>query len=389
MITYYEELLQDGVPDKIPADEFAVEDLFDEHVASNQKTWKQDRRLTVGASECFGCIRKNWFTKRGDEFGVQKDSYYEESWGAMERGNIIENHYIVPALEEGLKRRGLKLIMAGDGQDTIIDGIHSATLDGLIIPEDGGFLPANFLEYYGVDPKDFAEQDSLVVEMKSFDPRLTLQHEKSIHRGQTQMQMGLIREQTEYNPEYAILIYVNASWLDDIRIFVIPYEDSVYRIGRERNEKVFGIDDAGLFAPEGKLDDMCQYCPFQDACAAVTEKRVPSARKALTKAEIELQDKEMLDGLRPLVLKRNDVKQKVKELEAELEEYNEAIRQNLIEHGTSRAVAPDFKATYTYQKGRKQLSKEKMIERGLDPEEFMVEGNGFEKLTVTVAKEEF
>lgn len=386
-MTYFDELIAQGVPEKIGADGFTFEDLFDELIASNQKTWKQDRALTVGASECFGCIRKSWFTKRGSEFGVERDDYYEESWGAMERGNMIENHYIVPALEEGLTRRGLKLIMAGDGQDTILDGIHSATLDGLIITEDGTKLPADFLEYYAPEI-DFSNEDSLVIEMKSFDPRLTLTHEKPQHRGQTQMQMGLIRETTEYNPNYAVLIYVNASWLDDLRVFIIPYDDSEYRIGRERNEKVFSLDDAGLFAPEGKLDGMCTYCPFQDACNAVSQRRVPEARKVLSKKEIDAQDKELLDELRPVVLKRDDVKQQIKDLEKKLEAHNEEIRQQLILSGTSRAVADDFKATYTFQKGRKQLSKNKLIEKGLDPEEFMTEGNGFEKLTVTVAKQE-
>jgi hypothetical protein len=384
--TYFEELIAEGVPDKLPADGFTFEDVFDEHIANNQKTWKQSRDLTVGASECFGCIRKTFFGKRGTEFGIEPDADYEESWGAMERGNIIENSYIVPAIEVGLKRRGLELIMAGDGQDTLIEGIHSATLDGLIIPADpaiGKFLPRDFLAYYGID--DIGEQDSIVLEMKSFDPRLALTHEKAQHHGQVQMQMGMIRENTEYKPKLAVLIYVNASWLDDIRIFVIEYDDSMYRIGRERNDKVFGVDDAGLFAPEGKVDGMCQYCKFQGACNDVQAKRVPNARKALTKKEIDDQDKELLDELRPFVLKRDDVKQQIKELETSLEEYNEAIRQELIKHGTSRAVADDFKATYTFQKGRKALSKAKIEEAGLDPEDFMEEGNGFEKLTVTVS----
>ena len=385
---YYDELIAQGVPEKISVEGFTFEDLFDEHIASNQKTWKQDRRLTVGASECFGCIRKTFFTKRGDDLGYAKDSDWFENWGAMERGNIIENSYIVPAFEEGLKRRGLKLIMAGDGQDTIIDGIHSATLDGLALPEDGGFLPTDFLEYYGISAEEFVDQDSIVVEMKSFDPRLTLTHEKPVHRGQTQMQMGLIRDTTEYKPNYAALIYVNASWLDDIRVFIIPFDESAYRIGRERNDKVFGLDEPGLFAPEGKLDDMCQYCQFQTVCNEVTAKRVPNAKKALTKAEIADQNKELLDELRPIVLKRDDVKNQIKELTTELEVYNEEIRQDLIKHGTSRAVADDFKATYTYQQGRKTISKDKLIEAGLDPEDFMVEGNGFEKLTVTVSKQE-
>ena len=385
-MAYYDDLIKQGVPKTIDADGFTFEDLFDEHIASNQKTWKQDRRLTVGASECFGCIRKTFFTKRGDELGYKPDADWSESWGAMERGNIIENSYIVPAIEEGLKRRGLKLIMAGDGQDTILDGIHSATLDGLIISEDGGPLPRDFLAYYGIE--DIGEDvRSIVVEMKSVDPRITMTHEKPVHRGQTQMQTGLIRDKTEYKPTLAVLIYINASWLDDISIFVIDYEESIYNIGRERNEKVFGETDPAMFAPEGKLDNMCQYCKYQNACNEVTQKRVPEARKALTKKETALQDQELLDELRPVVLKRDDTKNGIKEMEAELEILNEEIRQELIKHGVSRAVDDDFKATYTYQKGRKTISKAKLEEAGLDPEDFMVEGNGFEKLTVTVAKQ--
>lgn len=382
MPTYYDDLIENGVPDRIPSDGFTFEDLFDEHIASNQKTWKQDRRLTVGASECFGCIRKTWFTKRGHEFDVEKDASYEENWGAMERGNIIENHFIVPGMEEGLKRRGLELIMAGDGQDTILDDIHSATLDGLIIDPTGAKLPRDLLAYYGVD--DIGEQDSVVLEMKSFDPRLTLNHEKAVHRGQTQMQMGLIRDKTEYKPEFAVLIYINASWLSDIRVFVIPYEEHVYQIGRERNDKVFGLDDPGMFATEGKMDGLCAYCPFQGACQKVTEARVPSARKALTKKQIEEQDTEFVDSLTPLVLERDAANAELKETKTRLEALNEEIRQALISEGTSRAVGENWKVTYTAQAGRRTLSKALMEADGIDTEKYMQEGGAFEKLTVTV-----
>jgi len=384
MKSYYDELLETGVPETIPAEGFTFEDLFDEHIANNQKTWKQDRRLTVGASECFGCIRKNWFTKRGHEFGIEPDPSFEQSWGAMERGNIIENHYIVPAVEAGLARRGLKLIMAGDGQDTIIDDIHSATLDGLIIPENGGFLPADFLAYYGLE--EFENEDSLVLEMKSFDPRLTLDHEKAVHRGQTQMQMGLIRDTTEYRPNFAVLIYVNASWLDDIRIFVITYEEETYQIGRSRNEKVFTVDSAAELHAEGKLDGMCQYCPYEQTCKSVSTGRVPSARKALTKKEVAAQDTQLIGSLDPIVTHRTQLKETLDEIERELEIANEQIRQALITHGESRAVGEDWKVSYTAQKGRKTIDKNKLIEAGLDPEDFMSEGAGFEKLTVTTAK---
>ena len=382
MPTYYDDLIKDGVPDRIPSDGFAFEDLFDEHIANNQKTWKQDRRLTVGASECFGCIRKTWFTKRGQEFDITPDETYEEDWGAMERGNIIENHFIVPGVEKGLRRRGLELIMAGDGQDTILDGIHSATLDGLIIDPTGANLPRDLLAYYGIE--DIGEQDSVVLEMKSFDPRLTLNHEKAVHRGQTQMQMGLIREKTNYKPEMAVLMYINASWLSDMRIFVIPYEDEVYRIGRERNDKVFGLDDAGMFAAEGKMDGLCAYCNFREACQKVTEARVPNACKALTKKEVTDQDTEFVDRLTPLVLQRNAVNDDLKVAKLKLENLNEEIRQALISEGTPRAVGDNWKVTYTAQAGRKTLSKHLMEADGIDPEKYMKEGGSFEKLTVTV-----
>lgn len=384
MNTYFDGLIENGVPESVPADGFTFEDLFDEHIASNQKTWKQDRRLTVGASECFGCIRKNWFTKRGHEFGIEPDPYFEQSWGAMERGNIIENHYIVPAVEAGLARRGLKLIMAGDDQDTIIDDIHSATLDGLILTEDGANLPSDFLTYYGLE--DFTGEDSLVLEMKSFDPRLTLDHEKAVHRGQTQMQMGLIRETTQYKPNFAVLIYVNASWLDDIRIFVIPYSDEQYRMGRARNEKVFSAEKPAELPAEGKLDGMCQYCPFEQTCKTVSVSRVPASRKALTKKEIAEQDTQLISALEPIVDQRTRLKEIADETDRELEVVNEQIRQALIAHGESRVAGESWKISYTTQKGRKTIDKNKLIEAGLDPEDFMSEGAGFEKLTVTTQK---
>lgn len=383
--TYYEELMADGVPQSISVTEgFAFEDLYDEHIANNQKTWSQDRRLTVGASECFGCIRKTWFTKRGHEFDVEKDSEYHENWGAMERGNIIENHFIVPAIEQGLERRGLRLIMAGDGQDTIFDGINSATLDGLIVPEEGGTLPSDFLSYYGLDD---IEGDSVVLEMKSFDPRLPMLHEKAIHRGQTQMQMGMIRDTTEWKPAYAVLMYINASWLDDMRIFIIPFDEAEYRIGRERNEKVFEVDDPALFHAEGKLDKTCTYCPYQGACGAVSVGRVPEAQKALTKKQVSEQDKVLVDDMAELVHRQVQAKTAKKDAERDLEMVNEDIRLRMVEAGESRVVGDGFKTYYSAQAGAKRLSAKLIEEAGLDPEDFKEQGPGFEKLTVTVAKE--
>lgn len=378
--TYYQELMRTGVPAKLPKSDFAFEDLFDEHVANTQKTWAHDRTKSVGASEAFGCILKNWFSKRGKEFGYNKDPDYVDKWGAMRRGDILENHHIVPAVENGLKRRGMDLIMAGEGQDTIIDGTSSATLDGLIIN-----APKDLLSAYGIPDIKSSE---VVLEMKSFDPRIDIKEEKFIHRGQTQMQMGLIREKTKYKPYYAVVLYVNASWVDDVRPFVVPFDENVYLIGRERNEKVFGIDDPKLLHPEGKLSGDCEYCPFIQSCNTVRTGRVPAQTKPLTgKSRKEEETSFLAQTLEPIVSKRMEKYKLMKTLEKEVESMNEEIKQTLIRSNQSRSYGPGFSVSYTTVSGKKTLSKDKIEEAGLNPEDFMVEGAGYEKLTVTVKDE--
>lgn len=380
MPTYFEELLQLGVPESLAPSPFAFEDCFDEFVAGTQKTWKQDRSLTVGASECFGCQRKSWFGKVGKHKGFKRDEDYVESWGAVRRGDLIENYHVVPAIETGLKRRGMELIMCGDGQDTIIEGVHSATLDGLIIN-----APRDLLAYYGIPDMG---ANCCVLEMKSFDPRINIVEAKGIHIGQTQMQMGLIRETTEYRPEYAVVLYVNASWIDDIRIFIVPFEQSTYDAGRRRNEKTFAEDDPAMIPAEGKIDGSCAYCPFKKACEQVTAARVPPAEKPLTsKKAMAAQDADLLLELDTLVHHQQKLKSEEKRLKKEIEEANESVRQALIARNRSRAVGQGWKVSYSLQAGRKVLNREKLEEvlSGMDMslDEFMEEGGSFEKLTVT------
>jgi hypothetical protein len=381
--SYFQDLLDNGVPETIPQDGFTFEDLFDEFVAGSQKKWAHDRSKSIGASEAFSCIRKAWFGKRGAEFGFVKDPEYKESWGAMRRGDLIENHHVVPAVESGLKRRGMELILAGEGQSTIVDGLSSATLDGLIKMLDGSDLPPDFLSYYGIP---VFKGKSVVLEMKSFDPRINITEAKAVHEGQTQMQMGLIRETTEHQPDYAVVIYVNASWLDDIRPYVVAFDQNVFEIGKRRAEKVFTIDDPALLGAEGKLDGMCTYCAYKNSCDIVSVGRVPPKREPLKKGEVAGQDQILLKAMNEPVLRIAELKSVIKGLERELEEENENIRQLLIGSNESRAVGDGWKASYTVVNGRKTLSKDMIEAAGLDPEKFMTEGAGYEKLTVTVEK---
>jgi adenine-specific DNA glycosylase len=178
-------------------------------------------------------------------------------------------------------------------------------------------------------------------------------------------------------------MYVNASWLDDIRIFVVEYDHDVYLAGRERAEKVFAEDDPAMLAAEGKLDGMCAYCPFKDACAVVSTGRVPPKQKALSAAEVKAQDDDLVSELDEAVRRQQELKAKEKKLKKEIEAANEEVRQALIRRNKSRAVGAGWKVSYTTIAGRKTLSKAKMEEAGLDPEAYMEQGAGYEKLTIT------
>lgn len=380
-MSYFQELLELGVPSTIPADGFTFEDCFDEYIASNQKTWKHDRRTTVGASEAFSCIRKIWFGKNDTPI----DPEYTEDWGAMRRGDIIENHHVVPAVESGLERRGLKLIMAGDGQDTIIDGNTSATLDGLIIPADGGMMPEDFLAYYGLEK---LKSDSVVFEIKSIDPNpfASMMHEKAVHHGQAQIQMGLIRETTKYKPTHAVIIYINASWVSQMRVYIVKFDPAQFATARGRNDTVFSTTDPAQLPAEGKLDGECRYCKYTEACNAASLGRVPKPTAPLTKAQVAEQPSEELKEMEALVLARKDAKLAEDAASREVEELNEQIRAKLATLRKSRMADPDdrWKVNYTAQAGQRRLSKRLLEEDGIDPEKYMEQGRGFEKLTVTV-----
>jgi hypothetical protein len=377
MSTNYMDLVKNGVPKKIKPGPINFIHLFDEFVASTPKTWAHDRAKSVGASEAFGCIRNTFFGKRGKELGFEEDAGYTDSWGAVRRGDLIENYHVVPALEAGFLRRGMKLTMAGEGQDTIVDGVTSATLDGLVIN-----APRDALAEYGVAD---IETDCFVLEMKSFDPRIKIAEEKAIHRGQTQMQLGLIRKTTKYKPVYAIILYVQCSWLDDVRPFAIKWDENVYDIGVARNTKVFTEDDPAKFGPEGKIMGLCAYCKHTTACAAVTTGRVPPKVSALKAAQVREQDQGVLDELASLVMEADARKKDEKEAKAAHAELQESVKQILIGHQISRAVGEGWKVSYTSIDGASRLSKSKMIAAGLDPDDFTEGGPGYDKLTITVA----
>lgn len=347
--------------------------MFDEWVADTQKTWGHDRSKTLGGSEVFGCIRKAWYSRNK----TPKDVDYEERWGALRRGDIIENHLVVPAMDHAAAKNGFKISYHGEDQNTLFaDGYPlSVTPDGLL-----SGLPRDALSLYGVEDHG---SDCCMLEIKSIDPRVDLAEEKAIHHGQTQIQMGLIRENTEFKPNYAVLLYINASFLDDMDVFVVKFDPEKYQIAKDRARLVYETNDPNLLMREGKIDGSCQYCPFQDACLNTTAHGMPvkdpEKKKKGKKTET---DPALVDALLDLIDEKRAAGKAEEKAKKEHELIKERIRNTLREFGQNRAGFEDWTVSYSLAVGRKTLDQEAMAADGIDLESYMREGRPYDVLQV-------
>lgn len=351
-------------------------EAFDEWVKHTDKVWAHDRTKTVGASEAFGCMRKSWFAKNGGE--VNKD--YEKSWGALRRGDIIEQHHVAPAITWFLEAffNNARLIWAGDDQitHTSVDAPLTATPDGLVIDADD-----DALAHYGIP--SLGGTGCFHLEIKSVDPRVNLKEEKAIHRGQTIVQMGLTRETTEYRPNYAVILYVDASFFDDMEVFIVPFDPKTFEIAKVRAREVFAKPLKAM-TPEGKIDGGCEYCQFSDHCARELGLATPkdgeaNAKNTPTKLMVELE--ELLKAERSAA----SIK---KSTEAEHKEASERLKSWLRDVGVRQAVVPGVgKVSISFIKGRKSLDKESLREaceaKGIDMDDHMVEGAGHDRLNIS------
>lgn len=344
------------------------------YVASTQKKWAHDRSQSLGASEAFACLRKGWFAKHG----TPKDSDYKESWGAMRRGDLIETHFVEPAIRWAMENLHgeARLIWGGARQRTLIEGRLSATPDGLIIG-----LPDDALAGYGVPSLGTG---CINFEIKSIDPRVNLKEEKAVHRGQVIVQMGLTRMKTRYKPNYAVIVYVDASFLDDIEVFVVEYDEHAFKIAQMRANEVFRIKNPVEILPEGKIDNTCGFCPFQSACAQTNEKHTPNDG-ALMPSNATADTLPILEEFDRLVREERDAHADKKAVEAAHAEASERLKHWFRETGVKRATATDSsaKASITWVKGRKTYDIEAMRADGIDVEKYAKTGDGHERLTIS------
>jgi len=344
---------------------FSIKSLLHDYAATLNKTFEHDRANTVGASEVGTCLRKTWFGKND----VPHDAGYADRYGARLRGNLIEDHYWVPGIRASLPD-GVELHLAGAEQRTIVDGYISATPDGVLTG-----LPRDCLAAIGIE--DIGPARTLAIECKSIDPRADLHTARAHHVFQTQVQMGLLRAHTPYKPEYALISYVDASFLDEVTEFPVTFNPAVYKAAQSRSREIMAATDPLELPPEGKLAGgaECGYCPWASYCQAVIVGGMP-----------QTETKQLGDNAIAELKRLRDIERAADETAetdaANLTAAKHAITEFLRINGVRRVNGDGWSVTWSPTKGRQTVDIEAAENAGLDLGPFRKTGQPGARLVV-------
>ena len=337
-----------------------------------------DRANTVGASEVGQCARKVYFGKNAGDcvYGAASDDDFESAWGAALRGRLLEDHFWVPALRA---RYGVKLLYAGEEQQTLASDFLSATPDGLLIEQPRDTLAA-------FDVADIGQDGSIVIECKSTDPRAKLDEPRPEHRFQAIVQLGLFRELTKHRPQWALISYINASFPDDVAEFAVAFDAPVYANAKARAAEIMTATAPDQLKPEGWIGggSECRFCPFTAACG-VLRHAVP------TRPSIEPPDPQFVAEIADLARVAKARRGEAEAATAAQREVEHEIRERLRSHELRHVAGDGVSVTWAPVKGRTSYDmpaiREAATAAGIDISRFETTGEPTDRLVIQVAKQ--
>jgi hypothetical protein len=307
-----------------------------------------------------------WFAKQGGAH----DPGYADTWGATLRGSIIEQVFWAPALRAHF---GKDLKFIGDRQRQFKRGFISATPDALLTN-----AARNILAPLGIPD---IGSDCLLLECKSVDPRVKLDAPKPEHRYQIIVQLGVMRDTTEYQPAFGLLTYIDASFWDTITEFAIGFDPAIYANAKARATKVLTARAASELPPEGWIagGKECERCPFTRACGI--------KRRAMPNDE-DYADPQFTTEMRALAVTYKARQANVTAAEARLRESHHEIKERLRDKKLRQVAGDDFHIIWTPVRGRKGLDTEALsaaaAAAGVDVETFKTSGTPGDRLDVRV-----
>jgi hypothetical protein len=339
--------------------------ILDEHVEATKRVFPGGRIKTVGASEIGACARRTWWVKRQTEH----DPDHSDNWGARTRGSVIEQHFLYPAFK---RHYGANLKFSGPYQKTLTHGYLSATPDGLVINQPGDALAS-----LGVE--DLGPGGCHLIEFKTHDPRASIDREKDAHAFQTQVQMGLVRLLTQYRPEHALIVYVDASLWHETREFVVRFDEKIFGVAMARAAKIITTGNAFDLSPEGFIAGAreCAYCPFQVACG---RQRTDVPNTAATPTP------DFVAEATALARAFKNAEREAEAADVKLREARTALTDRLRDNGIRDIKTDGVTITWSSVKGRETCDvralREAAAEGGIDINKFISISERSDRLTV-------
>jgi hypothetical protein len=307
-----------------------------------------------------------WSKNEGDaSYGVDRDPGYKDGWGPRVRGSVFEDQFWYPAMRATY---GDRLKFAGPDQKTFVSGFLSATPDGLLT---------------GLAPDEIApgSGSEVMAECKTADPRTNLNEAKAENVYQTQVQMGIVRELTEYRPTHSLLSYTNASFWDEITEFVIPFDQKIYETAKARAAMIMTATSAADLKPEGWIAGgrECERCPFTTACG-IQRRSLPFADKPVD-PQVAAEIADMAWAIKSAESKRDAFAAQAKLLQEDLK---------LVMRANSVRKVPGV-VSWSACKGRESYDnkaiREAAAEAGVDVESMKTTGEPSDRLTISVKTE--
>lgn len=319
---------------------------FDIWAERSKIAFDDDRTSTIGGSEIGGCARQVGYKKSS----TKVDEGYVDGQGFAARGNVMEDAALVPVVTMAIEDLGGTLLWAGQAdQMRLVNDKKkvSATPDGLAIN-----MPKDCLKKYGVADitnGDGRNSGEVYVELKSIDPRVTATKlPKDQHVDQVNLGMGLVRDTTFedgvlYEPNYAVIVYMNASDYSDITVCVVAFDPEGYKGQLLRAKNIMDAVAKGPVAiealrPEGKIsgDGSCKYCAFSKRCLGYAA-MVPKVAQVPDKKVVK-QIRKLAGMLQAAQDKAGKFDKEAANIEANLKETLVAAQTNFLEAGDVKLI---------------------------------------------------
>lgn len=333
-----------------------IAEALHEYAKSLERQWEHDRANTIGASEIGKCARQVYYQKNlGDPvYGVPTDPGYQDDWGYKLRGQMMEEHFWVPAMKA---MYGDSILFAGANQKTLVDGFLSSTADGLL----------------RLNPLECEVQVA-----KSIDPRVqTLP--KPEHVYQVKVQIGMFWAQTKWSPKQGRLSYIDASCWSVVKEFVIERDPALYETAKERAKQIMTARSPLELKPEGWIAGgrECEQCPFTKACGRERQPKERDAGKKLDPAFVrQIETKAWLH--RAVKKQEEDAANMKRKIE---EEIKEMLRREHV------SKIPGI-VSWTAQNGRKKLDLDAIENDGINLAPYWIEGTPGDRFAITLRGEE-